>query len=103
VAKQRAPDQDPIGAVRDAYRRAVDAIRETGDPQRAFEMASALRDAVDDLVGEAADLRAQMAYRVYKAEELSLAALATKLSVSKSRADQFIRNAKAAEGNEGDQ
>jgi predicted transcriptional regulator len=85
-----------------AYRQAVAAIETTEDPQQAFELASGLRDALDGLVGEAAELRAQMAYRVYKAEEISLATLATRLSVSKARADQFIRSARAAETTEGD-
>ncbi len=104
VTEKQGPDgDDALDAVRVAYKRASAAIEATTDPQRAFELATALRDAVDGLVGEAADLRAQMAYRVYKAEEISLATLATRLSVSKSRADQFIRSAKAAESGEEDQ
>jgi hypothetical protein len=100
--EQGSDATNALEEVRAAYIRAVAAIEATEDPQRAFELASGLRDAVDTLVGEAAELRAQMAYRVYKAEEISLATLATRLSVSKARADQFIRSAKAVESSEGD-
>ena len=44
---------------------------------------------------EASELRTQAAARIWQAEELSLAALAERIGVSKARADQLIRAARA--------
>lgn len=89
--------QAALAALRAAYEHAARAAEEIPDPQQAYERASELRDACDALVGEAATLRARMAYRIYKSEEMSLMDLAGKISVSKARADQFVRTAKEAE------
>lgn len=79
-------------------RAAIEAIA-TNDPQLAFEFASELRDRLDLLVGNAAELRALMVERVWESEQLSLAALAKRIGVSKARADQFIQAAKATKEN----
>ncbi len=92
-----------LEAMRQAYNDAARAIEAIPDAQRAFERASELRDVADGLVGEAATLRALMAERIFKAEELSLAALADRISVSKSRANQFINLARAAKSGKEDQ
>jgi RecB family exonuclease len=108
VTKQDGSDPDQavdaaIEALRRAYADAARAVEAIPDPHHAFERASALRDVCDDeLVGDAATLRALMADRIFKAEELSLQGLADRISVSKSRANQFINQAKAAKsGKEG--
>lgn len=86
-----------IAAMRSAYARAAAAIETIPDPQQAFEKAGELRSAADGLVGEAASLRARMVHRIWEAETMSLAALADRIGVSKTRADQFLRTARAAE------
>jgi len=75
-------------------RTAIEAIPEA---TRAYDAASHLRDVIDDLVGDAARLRARMAYRIAETEQLSLAALANRINVSKTRADQLIRLARSSE------
>src|SRR6266508_4518575 len=77
-----------LEAMRQAYNDAARAIEAIPDAQRAFERASELRDVADGLVGEAATLRALMAERI---------------SVSKSRANQFINLARAAKSGKEDQ
>jgi hypothetical protein len=86
-----------MNEIRQTYERVRSAIEAIPEPQQAYEAASQLRDFVDDLVGDAATLRARMAHRIVKAEKLSLAALASRINVSKARADQLIRAAKAAD------
>jgi 3-methyladenine DNA glycosylase/8-oxoguanine DNA glycosylase len=77
-----------------AARAAIEAIA-INDPQLAFEFATELRDRLDRLVGNAAELRALTVERVWESEKLSLAALAKRIGVSKARADQFIQAARA--------
>ena len=74
---------------------AMAAIEATPEPGLAFERATALREVTDRMVGEAADLRARMAARIFESEKMSLATLANRIGVSKARADQFIRSAKS--------
>lgn len=80
-----------------AYQAAAMEIEKLPDPASAFAHATELRNRLDRLVGEAAGLRARMAVRIWEAEELSLAALANRIGVSKGRAQQFIQTAKAAD------
>jgi hypothetical protein len=82
-------------AIESNYSSARAAIEAIDDPQLAFEFATELRDRLDRLVGDAAELRALMVERVWESEQLSLAALAKRIGVSKARADQFIQAAKA--------
>ena len=91
-----------LAALRQAYERAASAAEQAEDPQSAYAHASELRDICDELVGHAATLRARMAYRIYRSEEMSLMDLAGRISVSKARADQFVRTAKEAESEEGE-
>ena len=86
-----------LKAFRASYQRAQAAVEAVRAPQQAFDFATELRDMADEIVGHAATLRAKMAYRVYTSEEMSLASLAERISVSKSRADQFVRTARNAE------
>src|SRR6266545_1302131 len=68
-------------------------VEETADPQQAFELATKLVDDLGNLYEQAADLRARQVGRIWRAEELSLADLAERISVSKARAGQFVTRA----------
>src|SRR4051812_38607066 len=80
-------------AMRQAYDDAAQIIDSIPDPQQAFDHATQLREEIDDLVGRAAELRALMVKRIWENEQLSLAGLANRIGVSKSRADQLIQTA----------
>jgi hypothetical protein len=89
-------------ALRDAYLNAAAAVEATRDPDQAFRRATELREATDSIVGDAAKLRARMAHRIWRAEGMSLAKLAARIGISKARADQLIRAARANDaGGEG--
>ena len=87
---------DALDALTRAYRAAAAAINAIPDPQRAFEYATQLANALRDTAQRASELRTQAAARIWEAEELSLAALAERIGVSKARADQLIRAARAS-------
>src|SRR4051794_39222986 len=108
TVRRYTADMDPAGTpgdsvkpdltlLRRAYTQLAAAIRALPDGAEAFQVASELRDELDRIVGDAAELRAALAARVWKEEELSLGALANRIGVSKARANQFIQAAKAAE------
>ena len=96
MAKTEDPLSSSLTAMRKAYEQAVAAIEAVPDGEEAFSQATQLREAADALVGGAAELRARMAGRIWEAEEMSLAALAQRIGVSKTRADQLIKAARAA-------
>lgn len=75
--------------IRDAYQEAEGEALAESSSRRAYAKASALRDVLDDLVGTAAELRAEMAYRLMNEEGLSVSQLAERLGVSKARAGQL--------------
>jgi hypothetical protein len=83
--------------LRAAYLSAVAAIEAETNPLVAFHMATQLREESDEIVGEAAGLRARMAYRVWQAEGMSISQLAARLGTSKARAAQLLRAGKAGE------
>ncbi|MFC4042863.1 hypothetical protein ACFO1B_30930 [Dactylosporangium siamense] len=85
-----------LASMRTAYLEIEAAIRENPDAEAAFGLATQLRELIDELVGEAATFRALMADRVFRSEDMSLAELARRLKISKARADQLVRAAKAA-------
>jgi DNA-directed RNA polymerase specialized sigma24 family protein len=80
--------------LRRAYDEAASAVERTPDPERAVAKAAELVKAADQIVGDAARLRARMALRLQQSEGLSLAELAKRIGTSKSRADQLIRLAR---------
>ena len=65
------------------------------DPRAAFDGATRLANTLRDAASSAAQVRAGMAAQLWRAEELSLAALADRLGVSKARAAQLVNAAKA--------
>jgi 3-methyladenine DNA glycosylase/8-oxoguanine DNA glycosylase len=87
---------EALDALTAAYHQAVAAINAIPDPQRAFEYATQLANALRDTYQQASELRTLTAARIWEAEELSLAALAQRIGVSKARADQLIRAARAS-------
>ena len=87
---------EALDALTAAYRKAVATISAIPNPQRAFEYATQLANALRGTYEEASELRTHAAARIWEAEELSLAALAQRIGVSKARADQLIRAAKAS-------
>lgn len=89
----------------DTYRSAVTAIRAVTDRQRAFELATKLGEAVSEVLRkETAQLRAEFASDIYKAESLSLAGLAQRIGVSRARAQDLVEAARTAPPTEeGDQ
>jgi hypothetical protein len=86
--------EQALRSVQLAYDQTEALIEAMPDPQQAFERATELRETTDKLVGQAAELRARMAGRVWDAEKMSLASLADRIGVSKSRADQLLRIAR---------
>jgi len=66
----------------------------TTDPLEAYRLTTELLRGIDKCVGDAAQLRAQMAYHVMQQESLSLTELAQRLGTSESRADQLVQVAK---------
>jgi YesN/AraC family two-component response regulator len=85
-----------LDALTAAYQQAVATINAIPDRQRAFEYATQLANTLRDTAQRASELRTQAAARIWEAEELSLAALAERIGVSKARADQLIRAARAS-------
>jgi hypothetical protein len=82
--------------LRGAYGRAESACRRDDDASGAYAKAVELRQGLDVLVGRAAELRAEMAYRVLEDEGMSIAQLAARLGLSKPRAGQLVTIAKQA-------
>ncbi|MGL5828719.1 MAG: hypothetical protein ACRC0L_04015 [Angustibacter sp.] len=80
--------------IRSAYLEAESECRSLEDAAAAYERAGELRTGIDRLVGKAADLRAEMAYRVQTTEGISVDQLARKLGISKARAGQLSKAAK---------
>ncbi|MFC0533958.1 hypothetical protein [Phytohabitans kaempferiae] len=90
------PDVEPaLGALARALDQVVAAIKAQGDPQRAFEGATRLADAMREAAESAADLRAQTAVRIWEEEKISLAGLAERIGVSKARAGQLVQRRRA--------
>ena len=73
---------------------AVTVIHGDSQAQHAFESATALADTLRQLAENAASLRAQTAVRIATEEKLSLSVLATRIGVSKARAEQLVKSVK---------
>lgn len=100
MTDERPPDElvadAALAALAEAFSRSIEAIGQIANPHRAFECATELADVSRDQAKKAADLRALSVDRIWTAEELSLAALAGRIGVSKARADQLLKTARAA-------
>lgn len=86
-------------ALTTAVERAMAAI-EGAEPEQAYlhatRLATVLTGSHQALANSIATLRARSAGRIQDTEQLSLAALAIRLGVSKARADQLVKRAKQA-------
>ena len=99
MASEDGPAPDPLdvalAAISGACAEAARIIEAVPDPRAAFDGATRLADTLRDAASSAAKMRAGMAAQVWRAEELSLAALAERIGVSKARAAQLVNAAKA--------
>ena len=80
-----------------AFQRTVNAIKSDRDLDRAFRRATAVGDHVQKLREELTGLRAVTAKSIYDRDSLSLAGLADRISVSRTRAAQLVNEAKQHE------
>jgi hypothetical protein len=97
----RRPVQDStLHALHQAFAVAVATIEAESDAVAALEHANELRSTADEMVTDAASLRAVLALRLMTRDHLSLDGLATRLGISKSRAAQLVNAAKSAERDE---
>ena len=88
--------------LRGAYEEAVAAIEAMSDGREAFSQAGELARVLGEWSKQAAKLRATVAVRIAKDEELSLAGLANRLSLSRARAQQLMESGRAGKGGPGD-
>ncbi len=95
-----APGQldNALEAVNAGVAEAAEIVRATTDPRSAFDLATRLASTLRDATSFAAQIRAEMAARIWQTEELSLAGLAQRLGVSKARAAQLVNAAKTGTG-----
>ena len=100
-AMPEAGSDEAFAAALAAIAAACEAARQEAaaapDMLEAYNRASQLLEAISGERGQMARWRAKMAARIYRAQGLSLADLARKLGMSKSRADQFVRAAEDGE------
>jgi hypothetical protein len=88
---------DPkVDVVHLAYLQAAAECRAIESPIAAFKEATALKDGLESLVNQSAELRAEMAYRTRQEGNLSFAQVGAALGFSKGRAEQFAKIAKEA-------
>jgi DNA-binding transcriptional regulator YiaG len=92
-----------LDLVGELYDQAAAAVAAVADPAEAFrqatDFANRARTIHDEQETKLRKLRAAQAVRIRDKESLSLARLADRISVSKTRADQLVRD--AAKGEEG--
>jgi hypothetical protein len=90
---------EALGALTHAYELAEKAVDGEPDAHRAFELATKLTEAARQITIQLGQLRALQAARIRDQESLSLAALADRIRVSKTRAVQILEiAAKARKG-----
>jgi hypothetical protein len=88
---------DALATLVDAHRTALSVVESISDRQAALAATSQIANELRMAYEEATELRNKIAYQIWKTEELSLAALATRIGVSKARADQIVRAVKSDE------
>jgi len=93
--QQEARAAAEIQALARAFLHATATIDSVADPRARFRLASELGEMLRQAATDAADFRADVAVRIREDGKLSLASLAEKIGVSKGRADQITRAAKA--------
>jgi hypothetical protein len=98
---QQAADE-AFATLRGAYEEAAAAIQAMSDGREAFSQAGELARILGEWSQRAEKLRPAVAFRNAKDEELSLAGLANRLSVSRARAQQFMASGRAGKGDSND-
>lgn len=91
-----SPSPDVAGLIaqlRSLHRAVSDAL-DGAAPDQAFAGSTSLAEALLEMGRETAEQRAAIAARIAEAENLSLAGLADRISVSRSRAAQLLRSAR---------
>lgn len=83
-----------LSAMRRLYEDVTMALQTMPDLQQAFSRATRLADDLRKMADGAALTRAKVAAQIHDAENLSLAGLATKLGMSKARANQLLKAAR---------
>ena len=78
---------------RSLYEQRAAAILAMDDLDAAFAEATLLRGELGELESDAAELRAVIARRMWETGRYSIAQLAARLGVKKTRADQLLRRA----------
>ena len=86
-----------VAAITSAYEDAAKSIGDNENARLAFSQATELVEQLRRLTDAAAAVRAQAVGRIWSTEEMSLATLAQHIGVSKARADQLVRAAKASD------
>jgi len=90
---------EALGALNRAYGLAERALEDESDAHKAFELATELTEAARQITIQLGQLRALQAARIRDQESLSIAGLADRIRVSKTRAVQILEIAsKAREG-----
>src|ERR1022692_2912277 len=80
-----------LKAIRQACEQGVLVVSALADPLEAFSAATSLAETMRQLAQPVADLRADSAARLQKAEGLSIAQLGRRVGLSKARAAQLLR------------
>lgn len=86
-----------------AYEEALALTTGIDEPQAGFAAATQLAAALQTMLDEVAEFRALIVSRIYDTKTASLAELADRFGVSKSRADQLVRRGRATHQKEGEQ
>jgi hypothetical protein len=89
-----------------AYQVAVRAISDISDPDAAFSASSEISDLLRKMRDEVGEIRTRIVGEIWRREELSLAKLAERIGVSKTRAAELaqtvrLREAREQQKNEG--
>ncbi len=92
--------EEALTTLRGAYDKTVTVIQATPDSRQAFQEATELARVLGEWSQQAARLRSAAAVRIAEDEQLSLAGLANRLSVSRSRAQQLMESGRAGKGDD---
>ncbi|TDD22259.1 hypothetical protein [Nonomuraea diastatica] len=93
--------QSALADLEHAFDAAREAINAEPDHDRAYVGATELVETLRRLFEASGDQRAMSAARIFEREQLSLAGLADRISVSKARAAQLMKTAKDASDRHG--
>jgi hypothetical protein len=96
---QQQTAEEALATLHSAYDEAVTAIQAIPDSRREFQEATELARVLGEWSKQAGKLRAAVAVRIAEDEQLSLAGLANRLSMSRSRAQQLMESGRT--GNDG--